>query len=237
MGVVGTLGYLLIGCGPAAVIFATRIASRPFLVVLTFTSCASWILCATVLAVPMAFFLPLGAEEAYIMPFVVYVACHEACRRLMWTSQTRWMAGALDAIARHFGYRRVSGADALNMHLAWGLGQGIARAIFFFAANSIVAAGPGTLYTESCPSVPYFLSSALLSLAFVSIHTSVMVLDFLRELDPGGAAMSSAASAAPALAGVLTLGNLAQDGCVAVVPALVALALALVWHTVRALQQ
>ena len=171
------------------------------------------------------------------MPFVVYVACHEACRRLMWTSQTRWMAGALDAIARHFGYRRVSGADALNMHLAWGLGQGIARAIFFFAANSIVAAGPGTLYTESCPSVPYFLSSALLSLAFVSIHTSVMVLDFLRELDPGGAAMSSAASAAPALAGVLTLGNLAQDGCVAVVPALVALALALVWHTVRALQQ
>ena len=49
MGAVGTLGYLLIGCGPAAVIFATRIASRPFLVVLTFTSCASWILCAAVL--------------------------------------------------------------------------------------------------------------------------------------------------------------------------------------------
>ena len=83
MGAVGTLGYLLIGCGPAAVIFATRIASRPFLVVLTFTSCASWILCATVLAVPLAFFLPLGAEEAYVLPFIVYVACHEACRRLM----------------------------------------------------------------------------------------------------------------------------------------------------------
>lgn len=237
MGAVGTLGYLLIGCGPAAVIFATRIASRPFLVVLTFTSCASWILCATVLAVPLAFFLPLGAEEAYVLPFIVYVACHEACRRLMWTSQTRWMAGALDAIARHFGYRKVSGGDSMNMHLAWGLGQGIARGIFFFAANTVVAAGPGTLYTESCPSVPYFLSSALLSLAFVSIHTSVMLLDFHRELESDGGALSSAASAAPALAGVLTLGNIAQDGCVVVLPTLVTLALALVWHTIKALKQ
>jgi hypothetical protein len=64
-----------------------------------------------------------------------------------------------------------------------------------------------------------------------------MVLDFLRELESNGATLSSAASAAPALAGALTLGNLAQDGCMVVLPTLVTLALALAWHTVKALKQ
>ena len=175
MGVVGTIGYLLIGCGPAGVIFATRIARRPFLVVLTFTSCASWILTATVLAVPLAFFLPFGSERGYVLPFVVCVVCHELCRRVVWRTLTRWMASRVDAIASHFGYRKVSAGDSMNMHLAWGLGQGMARGLFFFAANTVVSVGPGTIYTKTCPAVPYFLTSAVMSLAFVSIHTSAMV--------------------------------------------------------------
>lgn len=87
MGYVALGGYLLIGCGPALVLFGTRVAHRAFLVVLTFTrcvarvnvfffpvflvacpvddvltpsrllpsranSCATWIVCSLVLAVP-----------------------------------------------------------------------------------------------------------------------------------------------------------------------------------------
>ena len=58
------------------------------------------------------------------------------------------------------------------------------------------------------------------------------------ELDAGANSITTgAASAAPALAGALTLGNLAQDGCMVVLPTLVTLALALAWHTVKALKQ
>ena len=107
----------------------------------------------------------------------------------------------------------------------------------FFTAASC-AANRATNSTGLPPSAHRVTEgSALLSLAFVSIHTSVMVLDFLRELESNGATLSSAASAAPALAGALTLGNLAQDGCMVVLPTLVTLALALAWHTVKALKQ
>ena len=239
MGTVGTIGYLLIGVGPAAVIFATRIASRPFLVVLTITSCASWILAAMVLALPLAFFLPLGTEGQYVTPFVVYVLLHEFSRRVMWSTQRGWMAGALDGIAQHFGYRKVSAGDRMNMHLAWGLGQGVARGIFFFLTNTLsVSFGPGTWYTETCPSVPYFLTSALVSVAFVSIHTSAMLVDFLGELESRDkSVLESVASFGPALAALLTLGNLATDGCLLVLPVLSVFALIQVWHTVNQLRQ
>ncbi len=43
--------------------------------------------------------------------------------------------------------------------------------------------------------------------------------------------------AAPALAGTLTLGNLANDGCLVVMPMLVVFATGMVWHTGARLRQ
>ena len=51
----GRSGYLPDGAARGRSACATRIARRPFLVVLTFTSCASWILCATVWRFPGVF--------------------------------------------------------------------------------------------------------------------------------------------------------------------------------------
>ena len=78
---------------------------------------------------------------------------------------------------------------------------------------------------------------SLLLLWSLAMHTRVMVPDVLRGVGPNGATRSSAAAAAPAVAGALTLGNLAQDGCMVVLPTLVTLALALAWHTFKALKQ
>lgn len=112
-----------------------------------------------------------------LFPFILRT--RPACRR--------WTNDALEAITRHFGYKRIGNSDRVSMHIgksshpewpfiylkesrdeyridiwfstAWGLGQGIARCIFFFASNALLAFGPGTLYSSSCPTLPYFFTT------------------------------------------------------------------------------
>mmetsp|Transcript_7003 Transcript_7003/g.17878 ORF Transcript_7003/g.17878 Transcript_7003/m.17878 type:complete len:241 (-) Transcript_7003:506-1228(-) len=228
MGYVANSGYLLIGCCPAMVFFATRIAHRSFLVVLTITSCAIWMLSALLLALPWIHFLPLGSSVKYVAPLIICVSCHEACGRASWLPRSKWTTDALETLARHFGYRRVSGCDQMSMRLAWGFGQGIARGILFFASNGFLAQGPGTYYIGSCSHMPFFLATAFSSLAFIVIHTSDTLA--ICDHEPDSSSHYFVASATQTCACFLTLGNLYSGGCVIVVPTLVALAMVLMSH-------
>lgn len=199
---------------------------------LSFTSCALWIMCALVLALPWIRFLPPGpgsagaSSAAYVAPLVVCAVAHEACRRALWLLQTRWTTDALEKIARHFGYRRVSSCDRMSMSLAWGFGQGVAHCIFFFASNAFLSQGPGTYYIDSCPHVPFFLATALTSLAFVAIHTAIMLL-VSYDHGPMGTSQYVFVHGAQVFSCLLTLGNLYPGGCVIVLPTLLAIAMAL----------
>jgi len=98
--------------------------------------------------------------------------------------------------------------------------------VFFFASNVVLVHGSGTYYADACPHLPFFMTSALSSLAFVAIHTSVAVVDF-SEQEYTTYLQYIEAYGAQLFACVLTLGNLFAGGCMIVLPCLLALALVL----------
>ncbi|GAA0141528.1 protease [Lithospermum erythrorhizon] len=59
-----------------------------------------------------------------------------------------------------------------------GLGHGVAHAVFFCISLLTPAFGPGTLYVEKCSQTLIFFVSAIISLAFVTIHTFSMIIAF-----------------------------------------------------------
>lgn len=66
--------------------------------------------------------------------------------------------------------------DKLYMALAWGYGHGACHMLFFYLSLLPLAAGGGTLYTEACPHMSFFLAGALSALAFGMILPSVMLV-------------------------------------------------------------
>ncbi|KAI4372737.1 hypothetical protein MLD38_010934 [Melastoma candidum] len=88
------------------------------------------------------------------------------------------MEGILDAFADRVSKPRLFLTDKMQIALAGGLGHGVAHAVFFCLSLLTPAFGPATFYTDRCSRMPFFLISALIALAFVTVHTFSMVIAF-----------------------------------------------------------
>uniref|UniRef100_M4DG16 Uncharacterized protein n=1 Tax=Brassica campestris TaxID=3711 RepID=M4DG16_BRACM len=84
----------------------------------------------------------------------------------------------LDSFADRISRPRLFLTDKLQIALAGGLSHGVAHAVFFCLSLLTPAFGPATFYVDICSKVPFFLVSATIALAFVTIHTFSMVIAF-----------------------------------------------------------
>ncbi|MCO5612165.1 hypothetical protein L7F22_066427 [Adiantum nelumboides] len=106
---------------------------------------------------------------------------------------------------------------ACSPYEAGGLGHGIAHAVFFCLSLLTPSFGKATFYADSCSQMPLFLVAALLSLSFLIIHTSSMIVAF----DAYNDRKKSSMFLPPAIhfaASFLSLINLFQGGCLVGVP-------------------
>ncbi|KAH0453550.1 hypothetical protein IEQ34_017874 [Dendrobium chrysotoxum] len=102
---------------------------------------------------------------------------------------------------------------------AGGLGHGVAHAVFFCLSLLTPAFGGATYYVERCSHMPFFLISAVISLAFLLIHTFSMVIAFNGYAE----SRKSDQFFVPVIhmvAAIMTLINLAPGGCAIGVPLL-----------------
>jgi len=118
-----------------------------------------------------------------------------------------------------------------------GYGQAIAHATLFFVGQLSPVLEDATLYVDKCPHMSFWMALALSSLSMAMIHTAAMVVGFdgyskasqtcdqeratsrlarwRRSLKQRNAMVAPGLTMIPTLVG---LGNLGQDGCVAVIP-------------------
>ncbi|KAJ6677670.1 GAMMA-SECRETASE SUBUNIT APH-1 [Salix viminalis] len=103
--------------------------------------------------------------------------------------------------------------------LAGGLGHGVAHAVFFCISLLTPAFGPATFFVDKCSQLPFFLVSAIIALAFVTIHTFSMVIAFSGYAE-GNKVDQYFVPAVHLVAGMVTLVNFASGGCVVGIPLL-----------------
>ncbi|KAI3746592.1 hypothetical protein L6452_09028 [Arctium lappa] len=125
---------------------------------------------------------------------------------------------------------------------AGGLGHGVAHAVFFCLSLLTPSFGPATFYVDKCSYAPFFLISAIISLAFVTIHTFSMVIAF-NGYAKGNKSDQMIVPFIHVIAGTLSLVNLASGGCVVGIPLLYMVALStlaycgkMVWRTLTETQ-
>ncbi|KAH9606876.1 hypothetical protein KSS87_019710 [Heliosperma pusillum] len=129
----------------------------------------------------------------------------------------------LDAFADRVSKPRLFLTDKMQIALAGGLGHGLAHAIFFCVSLLTPAFGPATYYADRCTMMPFFLVSAIIALAFVTIHTFSMVIAFNGYAE-GKRVDQYFVPIVHLIAGMLTLINFAPGGCVISIPLLYFLA-------------
>ncbi|KAG5375594.1 hypothetical protein IGI04_040190, partial [Brassica rapa subsp. trilocularis] len=147
-------------------------------------------------------FLPLNANVwwPYALLVLSSVCFQEALRFLFWTLYMR-LDDVLDSfadrisrtacfslinfrllLAFYSGCRRRRmlkwNLEPSKFYAAGGLSHGVAHAVFFCLSLLTPAFGPATFYVDICSKVPFFLVSATIALAFVTIHTFSMVIAF-----------------------------------------------------------
>eukprot|EP00873_Tetraselmis_striata_P039459 jgi/Tetstr1/459723/TSEL_005076.t1 len=216
-------GSLLLGVGPGAAVYGFYVARKPLLVLLSLASAFFWLCTLFVFACIFRAFVPLPATAGpYAALLVVGVASQEGFRLgLHWTHKK--MTVALQQLAASMGLPPLTRTDQRELALGHGMGHGFAHSIFFFVSFLQLAAGDGTYYLPTCPSVSFFVATALNSLAFLLLHSFSMVVAFegLTTRQPLLAGMAPALHMTAAL---LTLGNFRMDGCLWVIPTNLALA-------------
>lgn len=211
------VGYALLALGPALALFVSVIAVKPFLVLTLLTSALIWLISLIVVAAAWRAFLPLGSSPW--LSFLLLLTCvsfQEVIRPIFWKMYKR-VEAFLDLLAEKLSKPRLYFTDKIQIALAGGLGHGVAHAVFFCLSLLTPAFGPATFYVDSCSQMPLFLVAALISLAFLIIHTFSMIVAFTGYED--GKMMHQLF--APGLhfaAAFLTLVNLLPGGCVAGVP-------------------
>ncbi|CAL5348010.1 unnamed protein product [Camellia sinensis] len=114
--------------------------------------------------------------------------------------------------------------DWLVDRRAGGMGHGVAHAVFFCLSLLTPAFGPATFYVDKCSQIPFFLVSAIIALAFVTIHTFSMVIAFNGYAEKN-IVDQLFVPIVHLISGMLTLINLASGGCVVGIPLLYFMAL------------
>ncbi|KAG6438044.1 hypothetical protein SASPL_102977 [Salvia splendens] len=141
----------------------------------------------------------------------------------------RRMEEMLDAYADRVSKPRLYITDKMQIALAGGMGHGVAHAVFFCISLLTPAFGPATYYVEKCSKIPFFLVSAIMALAFVTIHTFSMVIAF-NGYSEGNKKDQYFAPVVHLAAGLFTLANLASGGCVVAIPLLYVMAIVTLVH-------
>ncbi|KAL0844120.1 hypothetical protein Bca101_017366 [Brassica carinata] len=220
MTVAAGIGYALLALGPSLSLFVSVISRKPFLILTLLSSTLVWLVSLIVLSGLWRPFLPLKANVVWPYALLVLssVCFQEALRFLFWKLYMR-LEDVLDSFADRISRPRLFLTDKLQIALAGGLGHGVAHAVFFCLSLLTPAFGPATFYVDRCSKVPFFLISAIIALAFVTIHTFSMVIAF-EGYAKGNKVDQVIVPVIHLSAGMLTLVNFASEGCVIGVPLL-----------------
>ncbi|XP_071736258.1 gamma-secretase subunit APH1-like [Rutidosis leptorrhynchoides] len=219
------IGYVLLALGPSLALFVTLISSKPFLILTLLSSTLVWLISLIVLSGIWRVFLPLktAAWWPYAIILLTSIAFQEGLRLLLWRAYKK-LEHVLDAFADRVAKPRLYLTDKMQIALAGGLGHGVAHAVFFCLSLLTPSFGPATFYVDRCSYAPFFLISAIISLAFVTIHTFSMVIAF-NGYAQGNKSDQLIVPAIHLIAGTLTLVNLASGGCIVGIPLLYVVAL------------
>ncbi|KAG8655474.1 hypothetical protein MANES_04G042325v8 [Manihot esculenta] len=179
MTIAAGIGYALLALGPSLSLFVSVISKKPFLILTVLSSTLLWLVSLIVLSGVWRAFLPLKSTIwwPYALLVVSSVSFQEGLRILFWKVYKR-LEDILDAFADRVSKPRLFLTDKMLIALAGGLGHGVAHAVFFCLSLLTPAFGPATFFVDSCSQIPFFLVSAIIALAFVTIHTFSMVIAF-----------------------------------------------------------
>ncbi|XP_058181573.1 gamma-secretase subunit APH1-like isoform X2 [Rhododendron vialii] len=225
MTVAAGIGYALLALGPSLSIFVAVISKKPFLILTLLSSTLVWLVSLIVLSGVWRAFLPLETTAwwPYGILILTSVVFQEGVRVGFWRVYKR-LEDMLDAFADRVAKPRLFLTDKMQIALAGGLGHGVAHAVFFCISLLTPAFGSATFYVEKCSQIPFFLVSAIIALAFVTIHTFSMVIAFNGYAEKKRVDQLFV-PIVHLVAGMLTLINLANGGCIVGIPLLYFLAI------------
>ncbi|CAH2059917.1 unnamed protein product [Thlaspi arvense] len=227
MTVAAGIGYALVALGPSLSLFVSVISRKPFLILTLLSSTLVWLVSLIILSGLWRPFLPLKANVwwPYALLVLSSVCFQEGFRFLFWKVYKR-LEDVLDSFADRISRPRLFLSDKLQIALAGGLGHGVAHAVFFCLSVLTPAFGPATFYVERCSktSSSHVMSlqpcvTAIIALAFVTIHTFSMVIAF-EGYAKGNKVDQVIVPVIHLAAGMLTLVNFASEGCLIGVPLL-----------------
>ncbi|EEF28266.1 gamma-secretase subunit APH1-like isoform X1 [Ricinus communis] len=220
MTVAAGIGYALLALGPSLSLFVSVISKKPFLILTLLSSTLLWLISLIVLSGVWRVFLPLKTKTwwPYALLIVTSVCFQEGLRLLFWKIYKR-LEDILDDFADKLSKPRLFLTDKMLIAMAGGLGHGVAHAVFFCLSLLTPAFGPATFFLDSCSQIPFFLVSAIIALAFVTIHTFSMVIAFNGYAE-GNKVDQIFVPVVHLVAGLVTLPNLASGGCVVGIPLL-----------------
>ncbi|XP_021832288.1 gamma-secretase subunit APH1-like [Prunus avium] len=230
MTIAAGIGYALLALGPSLSLFVSVISKKPFLVLTVLSSTLLWLMSLIVLSGIWRAFLPLKSSTWWPYGILIFtsVAFQEGLRVLFWRVYKR-LEDTLDAFADRVSKPRLYLTDKMQIALAGGLGHGVAHAVFFCISLLTPAFGPGTFFVDRCSKIPFFLLSALLALAFVTIHTFSMVIAFNGYAE-GNKVDQLFVPIIHLVAGMVTLVNFASGGCFIGIPLLYFIAILTLLH-------
>ncbi|XP_015903085.1 gamma-secretase subunit APH1-like isoform X2 [Ziziphus jujuba] len=179
MTVAAGIGYALLALGPSISLFVSVISKKPFLILTLLSSTLLWLISLIILSGIWRPFLPLSSTTWWPYGILIFtaVAFQEGLRILFWKIYKR-LEDTLDAFADRVSKPRLFLTDKMQIALAGGLGHGVAHAVFFCLSLLTPAFGPATAFVDRCSQMPFFLVSAVIALAFVTIHTFSMLIAF-----------------------------------------------------------
>ncbi|OAY51909.1 hypothetical protein MANES_04G042325v8 [Manihot esculenta] len=230
MTIAAGIGYALLALGPSLSLFVSVISKKPFLILTVLSSTLLWLVSLIVLSGVWRAFLPLKSTIwwPYALLVVSSVSFQEGLRILFWKVYKR-LEDILDAFADRVSKPRLFLTDKMLIALAGGLGHGVAHAVFFCLSLLTPAFGPATFFVDSCSQIPFFLVSAIIALAFVTIHTFSMVIAFNGYAE-GNKVDQFFVPVVHLVAGLVTLANLASGGCIVGIPLLYLMAILTLLH-------
>ncbi|XP_012066170.1 gamma-secretase subunit APH1-like [Jatropha curcas] len=230
MTIAAGIGYALLALGPSLSLFVSVISKKPFLILTVLSSTLLWLISLIVLSGVWRVFLPLKSKTwwPYALLIVTSVCFQEGLRILFWKVYRR-LEDILDSFADRVSKPRLFLTDKMLIALAGGLGHAVAHAVFFCLSLLTPAFGPATFFIDSCSQMPFFLVSAIIALAFVTIHTFSMVIAFNGYAE-GNKVDQFFVPVVHLVAGLVTLVNLASGGCVVGIPLLYLLAILTLLH-------
>ncbi|XP_050373405.1 gamma-secretase subunit APH1-like [Argentina anserina] len=230
MTITAGIGYALIALGPSLSLFISVISKKPFLVLTVLSSTLLWLVSLIMLSGVWRAFLPLSSSAWWPYSLLIFtsVLFQEALRLLFWKVYKK-LEDALDAFADRVSKPRLYLTDKMQIALAGGLGHGVAHAVFFCVSLLTPAFGPGTFFVDRCSKIPFFLLSAIMALAFVTIHTFSMVIAFNGYAE-GNKVDQIFVPLVHLAAGMGTLVNFAYGGCIIGIPFLYFIAVLTLLH-------